>query len=455
MHYRLRGLLYLGFLAVFLVTAPAVVLYTAGFRLSFEGGGLVKTGLLSVSTIPKGVTVSVDGTAHRQTTPVLLDNLLPGKHAIALTKDGYFPWKKTLPIDENETTFVPKAVLFLQSAAVLDTPGTFVAQAVDQASKRVAYGLAQKETTEIWTRRIGKTDDVLLARYPNDEFSAIHLTWSAQGGMLLIEEVLTDGSSSWTIVSADGRTTLDMDAILKQKIASKEEIADVYMDPVNDARAYALTDERVFTVSIPQGQASVLLNEPSIAIQTDDGIIAVRTKDEQMTAVRIRSGSEQALAQFPSGSFRFLPAPNSFLLLLDADAQRLLLLDASGADRPILLSATAKQAAWGTENAHQLLYTSDFEIHVFDTQAQTDELVTRVSDPIVSTSWYPSGTAVLYANATSLFASELDERDGRNVDTLANPDALSAFWLDDAGKTAFFIGGSGDEKGLFSLSLEK
>lgn len=112
MHKHLQPILFFTFVAAFLITAPLVVLYTAGFRYEFGNNTIVKTGVLSVSTIPKGALLSVDGKDVSTKTPVVVDTILPGTHLLTIQKEGFFPWKKELEVFSQSTTFADNVVLF-------------------------------------------------------------------------------------------------------------------------------------------------------------------------------------------------------------------------------------------------------------------------------------------------------------------------------------------------------
>lgn len=118
-----QAILFFTFTLAFLVSAPLVVLYTAGYRYQLTGNRIVKTGVLSVSTVPRGATLSIDDVPETTHTPVVVDNLLPGKHAISLEKEGYARWEKVLDIYSQSTTFAENVVLFYED------PFTFISEA--------------------------------------------------------------------------------------------------------------------------------------------------------------------------------------------------------------------------------------------------------------------------------------------------------------------------------------
>ncbi|MFH1404761.1 MAG: PEGA domain-containing protein [Patescibacteria group bacterium] len=109
------------FIFVFLVTAPLVVLYTAGYRYSTSLGMVVQTGILSIESLPKGATIVIDSKIQNEKTPAILDNIVPGEHLIKIVKDGYLSWEDNIEVNSRQTTFIKNAVLFSNAPAVAST----------------------------------------------------------------------------------------------------------------------------------------------------------------------------------------------------------------------------------------------------------------------------------------------------------------------------------------------
>ena len=111
----LRRIIFYILLVVFLMAAPILIAYTAGYRWSFTQHRFLKTGALSIISTPDNATILINGTAYRTLTPALINDLLPGHYQIAVIRDGYHPWGKTLPIESERTTFATAITLFKNS----------------------------------------------------------------------------------------------------------------------------------------------------------------------------------------------------------------------------------------------------------------------------------------------------------------------------------------------------
>ena len=115
MTYRTRIGILIAFIALFLVTAPVVVLYTAGYRWNGKKVRLEKVGLIFLRSRPSYAEIYLNGKLRSERTPARLRNLLPSDYDVKVTKNGYGTWEKNLPVASALTTFAEGIVLWKQS----------------------------------------------------------------------------------------------------------------------------------------------------------------------------------------------------------------------------------------------------------------------------------------------------------------------------------------------------
>jgi len=111
-----RKILFFSLCLIFLIFGPILVFYSLGYRFDFEKRKVTKTGGVFIKAIPKEVEVSIDGKIKKRTDSffgsLLIDNLLPKKYKVRVTKEGYFPWEKELEVEEEKVTEVKNLILF-------------------------------------------------------------------------------------------------------------------------------------------------------------------------------------------------------------------------------------------------------------------------------------------------------------------------------------------------------
>jgi hypothetical protein len=394
MNLRTRKMLFLLFSVCFAVAAPAVVLYTAGYRYSFGTGRIVQTGLLSLASVPKGAFIALDGDRARAVTPALLKNVLPGDHAVRVEKDGYSAWEKTLTVWSRQTTFADDIMLFLNAEPALLRATTASAAGFDPVTGRATYAETTGQWTEIWTYDPFTGGNTLVGRLPIGEEARIAFDWPNGDSVLAVR------------ASTEGVTKIHyVDAATGQAVEAPSP---------NEVRLSALEDR---------------------------------------VAVSRRSGdANDILAYIPSGSYELRRAPDGIVMLEDTERKRVVLVRAEGGDQPILLNAAASFWEWEPGGA-RLLYSDGFDLHVYDAVAHADSTITRLSSAVTGVTWYPEHGTVLYAQDDAVHAAELDHRGRRNVVTLMTGSGLGPMRVLRA--TLYAFGTVNETSGLHARPLER
>ena len=108
----LRRIVFTILLVVYVTVCPAMILYALGywFRPGMEHG-LVKTGLIVLSTVPSGATVYVGNSRYLDPTPTLLRELVPGTYPIRLTLPHHDVWMHHVPVVAEQATILEHVLL--------------------------------------------------------------------------------------------------------------------------------------------------------------------------------------------------------------------------------------------------------------------------------------------------------------------------------------------------------
>jgi PEGA domain len=121
--YAFRRALFFFFVTIFLISAPLVVLYTAGYRFNRTNNVVSQTGTLSLASTPRGAEAFFDGQNIHDATPAVLQRLSLGTRRVRLEKSGYHAWERTVNIQSGSTTYVT-APLFLDELPILLAPAS-------------------------------------------------------------------------------------------------------------------------------------------------------------------------------------------------------------------------------------------------------------------------------------------------------------------------------------------
>ncbi len=170
------------------------VLYGKGYRFDFTGSKsfLKGTGLMVATSTPDGASVYVDG--HLTTATNNTINLAPGDYSIRIEKDGYFPWKKTIHVQE-EVVSKAEATLFPTAPKLESITSTGILNpALDPSLTKIAYVVASQSATKngIYVLDMGSRSLLTLqsnATQITDDttvnFDNATLSWSPDGTQLL------------------------------------------------------------------------------------------------------------------------------------------------------------------------------------------------------------------------------------------------------------------------------
>lgn len=418
--------------ALFVVVAPVVVFYTAGYRYNVKKAAIEKRGTLITNSLPTGATIFLDGQDSGAETPAVFQELTPGSHRVRFEKEGYFPWEKTLEIRPERVTFADQAHLWrTTSTASLIMSGT----------------------------------SVRLAANPDLDTLAVFGNGAATGtGKLLLVQANGRISFEATVTS-----TLPTETVL----AWQEESRALLLDgPGPRDTVVRLVRNGAVTTSTP-AQATwqgTELVAPSVGTTWHwNSRSGLAFMEAQATSVRERignfvlpavtTGSPQLLVDrtfsnrafsLPAGiwSFRY-NLPNALIL---QDGRRWLGINPQETSSFLgLIESEPPRWHEPTDGAQRGLFLGKNELWLWDA-GLTPTLLIRQSEPVQAVAWHQSGEAVFLATKKTIEVLDLDERGGRVRHTLATFDEIHD--LDALGKTLYVAGQKDGLTGLWALTVE-
>jgi len=114
-----RKVILISTIFVFVVITPWILLRAQGIRFDFNQKKFVKTGGIFIDVLNPKVEIYLDGKFKKRThflsNSIFIKNLLPKDHKIEVKKIGYFPWQKTLKVEEGKVTEIKNILLFKEN----------------------------------------------------------------------------------------------------------------------------------------------------------------------------------------------------------------------------------------------------------------------------------------------------------------------------------------------------
>ena len=190
-------------------------MYGKGYRLFIQHGTptVSNTGILNLSSDPTAAQVFIDGHLTTATNNSL--NLLPGKYAVTIVKEGYLPWKKDFII-KREVVSNASATLY-PTAPSLQSISTFGIQSaiMDPTGTKLAFNIASNSAHEngiyvydMTSRNFpilaGQSSTTQIVDDTTDKFSQAKIIWSPDGTQILATiSDPTDGSTTYYLLECN------------------------------------------------------------------------------------------------------------------------------------------------------------------------------------------------------------------------------------------------------------
>jgi hypothetical protein len=424
-----RRLLPWSFALVFLIFAPILVFYTAGYRWNPKKGVVERNGTVIVDTKPTSVDIYLNRQKSTAKSPATLQNIAPGTYLIQLEKEGYHAWRKTLSVLPEMVTFANKIILWPTSEPeiILEKPVTSI---FANNAKDTVLGFidSDNDKQEIF---ILKKNQIVSQKVLDYRIQPKSTAWNLAGTTTILEGYVSSTAGQWLLISDplqftslpegsfhfEGTQLVGMDEeykILLEKNGSlsKQKNSEYTIDAYND-----------FSIKKIPGQDNLILITNKNA---EEGLILPRGDWRFYTLDRneilLRSGTDWLRLSISSYPFTSTQAKAENIY-------------------PMILS---KQTAYLLKQNNELyLWMPDEE----------PELLHRQSDPIVSAGWHQQGFDIFYATKNEIRILNLDNRDGRLQTTVAWFDEIFDATL--AENAIFVAGRKNEQTGLWKYTLTR
>ena len=395
MHQRIRQVLFWLFAIVFVTTAPIIVLYTAGYRYNSVSGRLQRTGVIAVSTTPRGASILLNGTPVEQRTPYVIQRLMPGTYTVTLERKNYRSWTQTIAVDSGRTTYINSTMLADAEPELL-LEEQFSAAAVSPDGRTVAMFVNNADVmAEVWLYDIASRSERQLAELLMSDAIPTTITWSSAGDSVILAN--EDGPiAAW--YEQDG-TALATDALDNASNLLPEY---TFIDNGSNVELRTNNEANVLVALLPFGEYTVMYRTDTAAVFHDNR----------------------------SHAYIFTFATNGV----------------SAIEMPVDL------LAWSDEN-NLFLASDQYEVDMVNPFTGERTLVTRQGTPITDVEWHPSGQVILAATHSEIVAIDRIAYTSRVSTPLAQNVDVSTMWTDQSGKNLYFLGSQGTISGIYQLKL--
>ncbi|HEY6736629.1 MAG TPA: PEGA domain-containing protein [Candidatus Saccharimonadia bacterium] len=212
-----RILVIIGYVCVMLfVVALTFVLVAYGndYTYDFQTHQIIQKGHVIIESVPSGTQVTADGRSINKRTPYQAVWSV-GQHAFGLTRDGFWPWSKTLDVLPGQVSLVNYAIMVPKQPArtVLDGRTAFTPQAISKDHRHMAYiepGVnAALYTLDISGGKPAKLYTAAVASATKPAEALDQVTWSDDASHLLLRSRMGD-AVTYRLLTAGSSDSIDL-----------------------------------------------------------------------------------------------------------------------------------------------------------------------------------------------------------------------------------------------------
>ncbi|MDP2736205.1 MAG: PEGA domain-containing protein [bacterium] len=440
---KVRRILSLIFIILFLSITPAIMLYAAGYRLGKNGFSIQRTGMFIIDSKPKGAKIFIDGKARGAwsssilnknnfiATPAKIKNLLPGEYNLRLELDGYWSWQKKLTVNPGASTFAENIYLFKNNLPVQITPANIESirlspdknQAVILSSNLISF-LSLSDESEKTTKRnnlIGK-----------------NIFWSEDQNNVIIDNYLYNLTNLSAILDLKKLTPNSFNYKWSGNILYYQDKNSIY---------------RLESSGLPKNIISGKIFNDYLVKNNYLYLIVKSGQATNLEVIDAATGQSLKNISLPAApNYSFINTKQNLLNLYDNGHKILYLIDPMSAYQQLVeIINNVKTTFWA--NSTNLLYTNDFEIWLYNLDTKNKILLTRISNTINNAILHPSKDYIIYSTEQTISAIELDEREKRNSTELIKFDSINSFILA-KDNVLYFSGKIGNVEGLYKFLIQ-
>ncbi len=421
---------------VFLAVAPLLLFYTAGYTYNLKKGMVERNGVLIVDGSPEGAQIWLDGANTGKTIPYTFQTLSPGWHTVEVREVHYTYWKKSLEIRAEQVTFANQVRLWpLQPPTlVLKQPVTRLSTDPNDTWLAMVHATSSGFLVGLWTGR--RADPQFTSVSTTIPLTDSSIRWNQEGTSFVLNGLTQQAQTFWT----NTKPSLHTDQLPNSIYGWQD--------------TYTLlgSDDHVMTrLQTRSNRLSRELLPPHTVFQ--DKELLLQTTGTSPFLYLTKKSLQEKIYQLSNLNWRPTERFQNILILKDTNNPHWMALNFTEA-HAYAGDVWGDVPRWLTDadgNRRRGLLLHGGEAWIWE-PGNDPLLVWRQALPLRAAVWEPSGSHIILADDKKMFSLELDERDGRQVASLASFDEIYDLASFD---TRFYIAAKkGDQSGVWEYDPE-
>ncbi len=203
-------------IAIFFIMAPALIMYTSGYRYDWKRGFLRETGALNIDIEPKNAGVTINGVKMKPGMPLRLTDRIPGKYKILISAPGYIDWQKEIEIKNKQTLYIKDVSLLKSNQPSLIAEGNVNDVKISFDGKYLSYLRTTETNIEAHLVTLDSFSDLTLLVLPKSTGAKIEM--SPNNHYIAISEAQSPYNTLTIFNSEDVSKKIDLIARTKVSI---------------------------------------------------------------------------------------------------------------------------------------------------------------------------------------------------------------------------------------------
>ncbi len=442
MNRTLRRYIFWIFVLVFTISAPLLVLYTAGYRYNLASGQVVRTGVISVASDPRSVSIYINNQLQKAKSPTVIKRLMPDTYAVRLEKEGYHSWVGEVKVFSGATSIMNTILLFLDTEPEMLFAKETESLVPSPDGSSIAYTSIEEDWEEAWLYNLKSQEHKMINQRLTSNI-VTELRWSTNSSYL---SVFNSDIGLNIFTKSGDEVALDY--------SQTENIESVFWHPSNDNIVFLASEKGLEEINLSSRSSIIIENTDENSMSLDASILNFFDDGTYTELMQLINGEPTLLALLPRSDYTIADRDGSYMLLTDKGG-RLILLDIH-AGIPILLETKTNIYDW-IESKNLLVYSDGYEVYVYNPGLHTNQFITRQGERIESLMWHSSASSIFFQLETKIVAHEhYNAGDSRKNFTLVYEiDKIINAWVSGDGQTLYYYALQNGAYGLYQLELIK
>lgn len=457
-----RAIFFWTLAAIFLITAPIIVLRARGYHFDFSRGVFVYSGTITIKSNPQDINVSLNGEPNdskkldRINSSFNISGLLPGYYSIEISASGFQSWKKSTDVHSGVASEFWNVVLARNEYEKTD----YAAQKINKfftspGNKYLAFTEQDSETLSVKILNI--KDKAVENSFSFSGFELLpesekeNIEWSPVKNnrvSIPVKNIRTEDRKNVSEKEANSPTSYFIADISNDTFLSLNEflgigeIKDVRWDPQSENYLFFLSQNSLYRANIDDKKDILLISDDVSSFDLSKTNVLYSMLSNKIIYKKSLDGKSekvQATNTFPESAGNFIKKTivydDARIAFFD-DKDNLFVFNQGDYDTyfrklgenvsGLHFSDDGKKLLFWTNNEISAYYLRDWNVQPVRQENELTE-ITRYIENVQNVQWFNDYEHIIFNVGNYTKFLELDPRDHRNSMDLVKTEGLSPF----------------------------